>query len=45
METTYINGYDEFTNEENHILVEEDEVENANHIIMLMNSEKNFGLL
>jgi len=45
METTYINGYEDFINEENRILVEEDEVENANHIVMLMNSERSFGLL
>ena len=43
--TTYINSFDNFMQEENHILVEDDPGENANHILMLMNSSRNFGLL
>jgi hypothetical protein len=31
--------------EDNHILVEDNPLENANHILILMNSTKNFGLL
>ena len=45
METTYINSFDNFIREDNNILVEEDAVANANHILMLMNSSRNFGLL
>ena len=45
METTYINGFDDFMPEENHILVEDDALANANHILILMNSNRNFGLL
>ena len=45
METTYINSFDNFIREDNHILVEDDAVANANHILMLINSGKNFGLL
>ena len=47
--TTYINSFDDFMPEDeephNRILVENDPVENANHILMLMNSSRNFGLL
>jgi hypothetical protein len=45
METTYINSFDNFMLEDNHILVEDDKVENANHILILANSGKNFALL
>jgi len=45
METTYINSFDNFLQEDNHILVEDDPLENANHILILMNSSRNFGLL
>ena len=45
METTYINSFDNFLPEDNRILVEDDPVENANHILMLMNGSRNFGLL
>ncbi len=45
METTYINSFDNFLTEENHILVEDDALANANHILILMNTGKNFGLL
>ena len=45
METTYINSFDNFIQEDNHILVENDELANANHILVIMNTGKNFGLL
>ena len=45
METTYINSFDNFISEDNHILVEDDALQNANHILILMNSVRNFGLL
>ena len=45
METTYINSFDNFIPEDNHILVEDDPLANANHILILMNSSRNFGLL
>jgi len=43
--TTYIDSFDTFIQEENHILVEDDPVANANHILVIMNTGKNFGLL
>ena len=43
--TTYIDSFDDFIPEENHILVEDDALANANHILILMNSSRNFGLL
>jgi len=42
METTYINSFDNFLQEDNHILVEDDPLENAKHILILMNSSRNF---
>jgi hypothetical protein len=45
METNYINSFNCFLKEDNRILVEDDELQNANHILILMNSSKNFGLL
>src|ERR1019366_4614962 len=45
METTYINSFDTFLTEDNHILVEDDALANANHILILMNTGKNFGFL
>ena len=45
METTYINSFDNFILEDNHILVENDALANANHILVIMNTGKNFGLL
>ena len=45
METTYINSFDNFIPEDNHILVEDDALANANHILILMNTGKNFGLI
>ena len=45
MEATYINSFDDFIPEDNHILVEDDALANANHILILMNSSRNFGLL
>lgn len=45
METTYINSFDNFIREDNHILVENDELANANHILVIMNTGKNFGFL
>lgn len=45
MDTTYINGYDEFIAEENTLLVTDDEAKNANHILLVINSGRNFGLL
>ena len=45
MEAFYINSYDDFMREDNRILVEDDALENANHILILMNSSRNFGLL
>jgi hypothetical protein len=43
--TTYIDSFDNFILEDNHILVEDDALANANHILILMNSSRNFGLL
>lgn len=43
--TTYIDSFDDFIPEENRILVEDDPRENANHILILMNTAKNFGFL
>ena len=43
--TTYIDSFDNFIPEENRILVEEEPLENAKHILILMNSSRNFGLL
>ena len=45
METNYINSFDNFIQEDNHILVEDDALSNANHILILMGTGKNFGLL
>ena len=45
METTYINSFDNFMMEDNHILVEDDALANAKHILILMNSSRNFGFL
>ena len=45
MENTYINSFDNFIQEDNHILVENDALANANHILVIMNTGKNFGLL
>ena len=45
METTYINGFDNFILEDNHILVEDDALANANHILVIINTGKNFGFL
>ena len=45
MEATYINSFDDFIPEDNHILVEDDALANANHILILMHSSRNFGLL
>jgi hypothetical protein len=43
--TTYINSFDSFIQEYNRILVEDDPVANANHILIFINGGKNFGLL
>jgi hypothetical protein len=40
METTYINSFDNFIPEDNRILVEDDALTNANHILILMNTGK-----
>ena len=45
METTYINSFDNFIQEDNHILVEDDPLANANHILVIINTGKNFGFL
>lgn len=45
MDNIYINSFDKFAQENNRILVTEDPEQNANHILILMNSGRNFGLL
>ena len=45
MDNSYVKDFDKFMQEGNRILVTDDPVQNANHILVLMNSGRNFGLL